>query len=64
MDMTFFPTKGNLIRAKSILSLSRQGYELLDRKQNILVREMMSLIDRAGEIQKKYMRHIKKPMKH
>lgn len=53
MDMTFFPTKGNLIRAKSILSLSRQGYELLDRKQNILVREMMSLIDRAGEIQKK-----------
>mgnify|MGYP000450814450 FL=1 len=53
MDMTFFPTKGNLIRAKSVLSLSKQGYELLDRKQNILVREMMGLIERANTIQKK-----------
>lgn len=53
MDMTFFPTKGNLIRVKSVLSLSKQGYELLDKKQNILVREMMSLIERAGVIQKK-----------
>jgi V/A-type H+-transporting ATPase subunit D len=53
VDMTFFPTKGNLIRAKSVLALSKQGYELLDRKQNILVREMMGLIERAGTIQKK-----------
>jgi len=53
MDMTFFPTKGNLIRAKSTLSLSKQGYELLDKKQNILVREMMDLIERAGVIQQK-----------
>jgi len=53
MDMTFFPTKGNLIRAKSTLSLSKQGYELLDKKQNILVKEMMDLIERAGIIQQK-----------
>lgn len=53
MDMSLFPTKGNLIRAKGTLSLSRQGYELLDKKRNILVREMMSLIERAGVIQKK-----------
>ncbi len=51
MDMTLFPTKGNLIRAKGTLSLSRQGYELLDKKRNILIREMMSLIERAGVIQ-------------
>jgi len=51
--MTLFPTKGNLIRAKGTLSLSRQGYELLDKKRNILVREMMALIERAGVIQQR-----------
>ncbi len=53
MDMTLFPTKGNLIRAKGTLSLSKQGYELLDKKRNILVREMMALIERAGVIQQR-----------
>lgn len=53
MDMSFIPTKGNLIKAKATLSLSKQGYELLDKKQNILVREMMGLIERAGVIQQK-----------
>ena len=27
------------------------GFDLLDRKRNILIREMMALIDRASEIQ-------------
>ncbi len=53
MDITLFPTKGNLIRAKATLTLSRQGYELLDKKRNILIREMMNLIERAGIIQEK-----------
>ncbi len=51
MDMTLFPTKGNLIVAKNSLALSRQGYELLDKKRNILVREMMNLVDKAKTIQ-------------
>ncbi len=51
MDMTLFPTKGNLIVAKNSLALSRQGYELLDKKRNILVREMMNLVDKAKVIQ-------------
>jgi V/A-type H+-transporting ATPase subunit D len=51
MDTTLFPTKGNLIIAKNTLGLSKQGYELLDKKRNILVREMMMLIDKAEEIQ-------------
>jgi len=51
MDATLFPTKGNLMISKSRLSLSKQGYELLDKKRNILVREMMGLIDQAKEIQ-------------
>lgn len=47
-----FPTKSNLISTKKSLDLAKLGYDLLDRKRNILVREMMQLIDRAGQIQK------------
>ena len=47
------PTKGNLLAAKKSLELSRTGFELLDRKRNILIREMMLLIDRASAIQEK-----------
>ncbi len=50
MDMTLFPTKGNLIIAKNSLALSRQGYELLDKKRNILVREMMNMVDKARKV--------------
>jgi len=51
MDITLFPTKGNLILAKNTLALSSQGYELLDKKRNILVREMMERVDEAKSIQ-------------
>ena len=47
------PTKGNLLATKKSLELSRTGFELLDRKRNILIREMMALIDRANSIQGK-----------
>ena len=53
MDITLFPTKGNLMLAKNTLNLSRQGYELLDKKRNVLIREMMVLIESAKEIQSK-----------
>lgn len=51
MDPNAFPTKGNLILAKNSLTLAKQGYELMDKKRNILIREMMNLIDRAASIQ-------------
>ncbi|MBQ8539769.1 MAG: V-type ATP synthase subunit D [Ruminococcus sp.] len=51
MALNVAPTKGNLISTKKSLQLSKVGYELLDRKRNILIREMMMLIDRANEIQ-------------
>lgn len=38
-------TKGNLMQAKQSLSLSELGYELMDRKRNVLIREMMSMMD-------------------
>lgn len=51
MDPNTFPTKGNLILAKNSLVLARQGYELMDKKRNILIRELMELIDKAKGIQ-------------
>jgi len=51
MDQTTFPTKGNLILAKNTLALSRQGYELMDKKRNVLIREIMKLNEKAKEIQ-------------
>lgn len=51
MDPNTFPTKGNLILAKNSLTLSRQGYDLMDKKRNILIRELMDLIDQATDIQ-------------
>lgn len=45
------PTKGNLISSKKSLALGKLGFELLDRKRNILIKEMMALIDRAQRIQ-------------
>ena len=51
MDPNTFPTKGNLILAKNSLALSRQGFELMDKKRNILIKEMMDLIDQAKDIQ-------------
>ena len=53
MAVQAVPTKGNLMTFKKSLALAKNGYELLDKKRNILVREMMTLIDRATEIQDK-----------
>ncbi len=56
--MPVIPTKGNLLNIKKSLNLAKLGYSLLDRKRNILIREMMSLIDDAkairGEIEGTY----------
>ena len=51
MDPREFPTKGNLMLAKNSLALANQGYELMDKKRNILIRELMDLIDEARDIQ-------------
>ncbi len=51
MNPNTFPTKGNLILAKNSLSLAKQGYDLMDKKRNILIRELLELIDKAKNIQ-------------
>lgn len=50
MAEQIFPTKGNLIKSKRQLRQAQLGYELMDRKRNILVREMVSLTDEAKEL--------------
>ena len=51
MNPNTFPTKGNLILAKNSLALAKLGYGLMDKKRNILIRELMGLIDEAKDIQ-------------
>ena len=51
MDPREFPTKGNLMLAKNSLALAHQGYDLMDKKRNILLKELMELIDEAKNIQ-------------
>ena len=40
-------TKGNLIKARKSLALAQNGFELMDRKRNILIREMMSQVEKV-----------------
>lgn len=47
----FAPTKATLLAAKSSLEFSKKGFELLDKKRNVLIREMMSYVSRAHKLQ-------------
>ncbi|KPU46253.1 V-type ATP synthase subunit D [Oxobacter pfennigii] len=51
MAVNIAPTKSNLMSANSSLEFSKKGFELLDKKRNVLIREMMGLIGRAKDIQ-------------
>ncbi len=48
------PTKSNLLRVSEVLSLAEEGYELLERKREILMLELMGRLSEArileGEI--------------
>ena len=45
-------TKGNLLSAQNTLRLSRSGYELLDKKRNILIKEYTVLSEKAASIRR------------
>lgn len=47
MAQTIIPTKGNLLANKKLLVLAKLGYDLMDRKRNVLIREMMVLVETA-----------------
>ena len=48
-----FPTKSNLLNAKKSLELAKLGYDLMDKKRNILMNEMMGLIEEVNDLQGK-----------
>jgi V/A-type H+-transporting ATPase subunit D len=48
-----FPTKSNLLQTKRSLELARAGDELLDKKRNIMLREMTSLLHDVEGAQEK-----------
>lgn len=52
MSRKVIPTKGNLMRLNARMKLATKGYELMDRKRNILVREMMSILNEVRELRK------------
>jgi V/A-type H+-transporting ATPase subunit D len=45
------PTKSTLLSAKNSLEFSKKGFELLDKKRNVLIREMMTYVSKAYELQ-------------
>jgi len=47
MRMNLAPTKSNLLSIKEQLSVSTNGYELLEEKREILVRELMRLVEQV-----------------
>lgn len=53
MSEQIVPTKGNLMESKKYLALSTLGYDLLDRKRSILVRELMGCIGEARALKDK-----------
>lgn len=50
MTNQVIPTKGELMSLKKSHSLAKMGYHLMDRKKNILVREMMILLNEVTTI--------------
>jgi V/A-type H+-transporting ATPase subunit D len=48
--MNVIPTKGNLIALKKSYQLAHLGYELMDKKKNILIHEMMSMLDSVRQL--------------
>jgi len=53
MQENIASTKANLMAAQISLDFSKKGYDLLDKKRNVLIRKMMEFMDRAKENQQK-----------
>ncbi|MTI53342.1 V-type ATP synthase subunit D [Geosporobacter ferrireducens] len=53
MSVNIAPTKSNLMKAENALAFSKKGFELLDKKRNVLIREMMGMMNRAKTLQER-----------
>lgn len=52
MSQPIIPTKGELLKLVRAQKLAKKGHELMDRKKNILLREMMTLIEDVRVLRK------------
>ena len=50
------PTKSNLLREKERLAFAEEGYELLERKREILMLELMKRMDEARDMEREMRR--------
>ena len=50
--MNIAPTRSNLLRMRQQLALARSGYEILDRKREVLATELMRLAHDADRLQR------------
>ena len=53
------PTKSNLFKLKQDLSFAQEGYELLDRKREVLIMELMQLIHTIKNLQRRLAEQLK-----
>jgi len=60
MSQPLIPTKGKLLKLRSSEKLAEKGYELMDRKKNILMREMMELIHDVRELRTGVSKNLKR----
>ena len=52
MRINIPPTRSNLLRVKQDLQFAREGYEILDRKREVLTTELIHVAHDAGLLQK------------
>lgn len=50
------PTKGNLIRLKEQLKLAISGHSLLEKKRNVLMKELLSIVNDAKKLQEEILK--------
>jgi len=53
------PTKSNLFKLKQDLAFAKEGYELLDRKREVLIMELMQLIHTIKNLQRQLAEQLK-----
>ena len=54
------PTKSVMLGLKRSLKIAKEGYDLLDRKRNVLIRELMGNVSKVRELEKTYHETINK----
>jgi V/A-type H+-transporting ATPase subunit D len=52
--LSLAPTKGNLITVNEEMGLAKEAYDLLERKRDVLVNELMRYADRLREVERAF----------